>query len=611
MSYSNGAEHLLSSNNNRKQPIPSPYRKERSSFDSDDSDENRHGDRRSVQIIGYLPDLKPFIQPTEEERLLSENARRVHFNDDIMDNTNTGNDDSLLFSPPQTPFLRMFDSKEAFSSWFREGSVRGSVFNLCSATLGAGALALPYAFSRAGWLLGFFMLIVGAIGTIFSIRMLVVARDLTGYTSYEDLTVKLFGRKMGLLVEVNIIVFCFGTGVAYLIAVGDILEPVFENTGLGPWIAGIKPGTPWDEESRRHVRVLAMSIFFAVLMFPLSLLERINSLRFTSFFGVFSICYLVFATVYHSTNTMIQEGFDVTWGEAKLINFNILDFAQAMPIIMFAFTCQVNVFSIYDELERPSPRRMGKVTNWAIFVCIAVYALTGMFGSLLYHKDTNPNILNNFLADQAKHRADNNSDEEGGGQNLILLLSFVAMALTIVMAFPLVVFPCRYTLDVMLYHDAEPSWCRHFVLTAVICGCTLLVSLFVPNISIVFQLMGGTTSAFVCFVLPAAFAIHLEGQQRLQDERGLNTKQTPLYGSMAGNDNNVDIGNNSNNNNNGNDTNNNNNGYKPILTNNNKINVRRISRCEVYGSWMLATMGVLVGLVSTTVTIYNLVTNKN
>ena len=47
---------------------------------------------------------------------------------------------------------------------------------------------------------------------------------------------------------------------------------------------------------------------------------------------------------------MLQDGFDVTWGEAKLVNFNILDFAQAMPIIMFAFTCQVNVFSIYDEL---------------------------------------------------------------------------------------------------------------------------------------------------------------------------------------------------------------------------------------------------------------------
>ena len=142
--------------------------------------------------------------------------------------------------------------------------------------------------------------------------------------------------------------------------------------------------------------------------------------------------------------------------------------------------------------ERPSPRRMGKVTNWAIFVCIAVYALTGLFGSLQYHDETNPNILKNFLKDQSKNG-------NGSGQNMILLLSFVAMALTIVMAFPLVVFPCRYTVDVMLFHDAEPNWCRHFVLTAVICGCTLLVSLFVPNISVVLQLMGDTTSAFVCF----------------------------------------------------------------------------------------------------------------
>ena len=56
--------------------------------------------------------------------------------------------------------------QKAVSAWFREGSVRGSVFNLCSATLGAGALALPYAFSRAGWLLGTIMLLIGAAGML-------------------------------------------------------------------------------------------------------------------------------------------------------------------------------------------------------------------------------------------------------------------------------------------------------------------------------------------------------------------------------------------------------------------------------------------------------------
>ena len=188
-------------------------------------------------------------------------------------------------------------------------------------------------------------------------------------------------------------------------------------------------------------------------------------------------------------------------------------------------------------------------------------------------------ILNYFLNDLTKQ-------PDGGGQSLILLLSFVAMALTIVMAFPLVIFPCRYALDVMLFHDAEPNWCRHFILTGIICGCTLIVSLFVPNISVVFQLMGGTTSAFVCFVLPAAFVIHLEGQQRLQDGQHLNNNYTPLYGSIAGN---VD---------------------NSILAND-KASAQYISRCEVYGSWLLATMGVIVGLVSTTVTIYNLVDSNN
>ena len=238
--------------------------------------------------------------------------------------------------------------------------------------------------------------------------------------------------------------------------------------------------------------------------------------------------------------------------------------------------------------ERPSPRRMGKVTNWAIFVCIAVYALTGLFGSLQYHDETNPNILKNFLKDQSKNG-------NGSGQNMILLLSFVAMALTIVMAFPLVVFPCRYTVDVMLFHDAEPNWCRHFVLTAVICGCTLLVSLFVPNISVVFQLMGGTTSAFVCFVLPAAFAIHLAREQDSQ------CKDKLKEGNDRANYQSIPNGESSDNQ-----------GLKSILINrtDGPTQIRRISQCEVYGSWALATMGVVVGIVSTSVTIYNLVVTE-
>jgi hypothetical protein len=76
------------------------------------------------------------------------------------------------------------------------------------------------------------------------------------------------------------------------------------------------------------------------------------------------------------------------------------------------------------------------------------------------------------------------------------------------MAFPLNVFPCRYTIETMMKHGGyRTNNCWHVVLTVLISGGALLTSLYVKEINLVFQLMGGTASAFVCFCLPAAFAI--------------------------------------------------------------------------------------------------------
>ena len=122
----------------------------------------------------------------------------------------------------------------------------------------------------------------------------------------------------------------------------------------------------------------------------------------------------------------------------------------------------------------------------------------------------------------------------------------VGIVVTIVMAFPLNIFPTRYTIEVIMARyactggrpsaddggdDAKdkrnvpelepmlpqepvytlpPSRVRHFTLTFILTALSLLVALVVPDISTVFQLMGGTASAFVCFVLPAAFAIKLD-----------------------------------------------------------------------------------------------------
>ena len=93
------------------------------------------GEMLGVKFIGYYPDLQPLIRSRSFNGLSS-----------LAEYTSPQHEKS----PPPTPLLSMLSTKE----WLREGSVRGSVFNLCSATLGAGALALPFAFSRCGWALG-------------------------------------------------------------------------------------------------------------------------------------------------------------------------------------------------------------------------------------------------------------------------------------------------------------------------------------------------------------------------------------------------------------------------------------------------------------------------
>ena len=56
---------------------------------------------------------------------------------------------------------------------------------------------------------------------------------------------------------------------------------------------------------------------------------------------------------------------------------------------------------------------------------------------------------------------------------------------------------------------ARRSLLRHVLWTVGIAGSGLLVGLYVPGINVVFQLMGSTCSAGVCFVLPAAFGLKL------------------------------------------------------------------------------------------------------
>ena len=67
-----------------------------------------------------------------------------------------------------------------------KGSVRGSIFNLAGATLGAGALSLPYAVAVSGLGFAVVQLILAAVLTVYTIRLLIRAESITKCESDAD-----------------------------------------------------------------------------------------------------------------------------------------------------------------------------------------------------------------------------------------------------------------------------------------------------------------------------------------------------------------------------------------------------------------------------------------
>jgi amino acid permease len=232
-------------------------------------------------------------------------------------------------------------------------------------------------------------------------------------------------------------------------------------------------------------------------MLPLSMLKDISSLQFSSILGVCSIFFLVIAVCIRSIMYAQKNGLpeNLSW------TLNVShgpDFMLSVPIVMFAFTCQVNVFSIYTELQRPCIRRMNKVVDRATLISVMIYLVIGLvayiaFGPSLVDPQYKGNILLSFPLNDK-----------------LIAISRAAITFTVSVAFPLNIFPCRFTIDMMFFAYAKDSMFRHVAVTSALVLSALFLAIFCPSINIVFGIIGGTCSTVVCFCLPAAFILKLE-----------------------------------------------------------------------------------------------------
>ncbi|SCW01945.1 LAFE_0E10726g1_1 [Lachancea fermentati] len=419
-----------------------------------------------------------------------------------------------------------------------------SIVNLVKTIVGAGMLAIPYAFRSDGVLLGVTLTLIAAITSGFGLFVLAKSsKTLTDPRQSSFFTLcSISYPALSLAFDFPMFLQCYGVGLSYLVLIGDLFPGILGGTRNG-WI-----------------------LASAVLIVPLSLIRRLDGLKYSSILGLFAIGYLVcliYGTFIYDvvlTNNYKEFRGDVSWVRV----YDLKGMVSTFTIIIFAYTASMNMFSIINELKDNSMTNISKVINGSIGISTLLYVSVGLCGYLTFGSKVLGNIMLNY---------DPNSRWSQLGK---LCLGFV-----VILSFPLMFHPCRIAANNMFHwfqitygrceehqeintehvHQSTPIAMvvedeedrqvlgvqdtyqsiaqnngadierqvnkkkeavpfpnlRYYIMTALLLSSLYVLALNVTSFALVLALVGATGSTAISFTLPGLFGYKLIGSQAVMN----------------------------------------------------------------------------------------------
>ncbi|KAL3913334.1 MAG: hypothetical protein SGILL_006534 [Bacillariaceae sp.] len=295
----------------------------------------------------------------------------------------------------------------SFDSPQRKSPLVVATFNLSATIIGGGVLSLPYAFSKTGLLLGILLMVIAAVITERSLYLLCLCSRLTGATTYGEVGEAAFGPWMEYFISGVLGIFLVFVIIAYMVLAQDIWSSLVEIAA--------RLETPPNKE--------LVLVAIVILISPFLVQGTLHALRFNCYIGFSSVSILCLALVHHawiSTNNYI-----LWWSD------DLEDILIAFPIITLSFLSIFNVLPIQNALLRPTRSRTLFAIDGAMLSCFVLTTIFGVAGFLFAGGATDGNILNNC---------------DSSGSDMFLFLGKVGCGVTVVLAMPMMLLPCRASL---------------------------------------------------------------------------------------------------------------------------------------------------------------------
>ena len=443
---------------------------------------------------------------------------------------------------------------------------------------------MPSALSKMGIFLGIFVIAWAGCTSAFGLYLQTrCARYIDrGHVSFAALS-QLTYPNASVLFDAAIAIKCFGVAVSYLIIIGDLMPGVVVGFAPGAkdvaflvdrqfWITAfmyaLAPRTPCLPLCSRLPACLLPPSLLAfcsrapclpacpltdpprLIVIPLSFLRRLDSLKYTSVIALFSIAYLVILVVAH----YIKGDTIASRGTVRVFQWaGPVSALAAFPVIVFAYTCHQNMFSILNEIANNSHFRTTTVIFASIGGACSLYILTGITGYLSYGDNIKGNIVSMYPTAAAA------------------TIGRFAMVILVMFSYPLQIHPCRASLDAcakwrprrrsssqessptrhsLVGNSAsqprqEMSDMRFAIVTTVLIVLSFITAMTVSSLSLVLAYVGSTGSTTISFILPGLFYYKISDpdsphhQRLVKDEDDASEFAAGVEGgaSREGNDN--------------------------------------------------------------------------
>ncbi|XP_017266623.1 probable sodium-coupled neutral amino acid transporter 6 [Kryptolebias marmoratus] len=380
-------------------------------------------------------------------------------------------------------------------------SFTSSVFNLMNAIMGSGILGLAYAMASTG-IVGFcILLVLVASLAAYSIHLLLKLCDQTGINSYEDLGEKALKKPGKVMVGIAIVAQNIGAMSSYLFILKSELPAAIYS-----FLSTENTGDAWYADGR-----LLLILVTVCIVLPLAMLPKIGFLGYTSSLSFVFILYFAIVVVVKKwaipcplphnettpTGTFKTSNTSDSECTPKLFIVSVRS-AYAIPTMAFSFLCHTAILPIYCELERPSKARMQNVSNIGIGLSFLLYFVSALFGYLTFYGHVESELLlgyNVYLP-----------------RDIMVTTVRVAILLSVLLTVPLIHFPARKAVILLLFGGRDFSWWIHVTSTLIILSVVLMLAIFVPDIRNVFGVVGSTMSSCLLFVFPGLFYLRISNQ---------------------------------------------------------------------------------------------------